>query len=244
MIVGGIFLAGIVGLCFSWYRQTQDKLDTTLRTGEDNRRAGLEKALSPNKPKPRTPAAPKVALTAENPMQQGRAGGTTAHPLGALPPQPEKKLQQHLLVTQGPPVTSGGFAPIPKAGMTISPMSPQSGQQSAKAAERDAERKANNLLEQARKTEKVGHLQTAADLYQQILNRFPDTEIAKVVEKTVDLDVLNAKAQIARAQQLEKGGKLADAKEVYEKLINLYPKTEQAKSAKERLEKLGKSTGR
>jgi hypothetical protein len=111
-----------------------------------------------------------------------------------------------------------------------------------------AEKKASSKLNWAKRLEKDGKVRLATKVYEEILEKYPDTEAAKIAQehgaKVVDSRVDKAQEQLARAQQWERLNNFPEAKAEYEGIISRYPETDQAKTAKERLAALGEKTRR
>jgi tetratricopeptide (TPR) repeat protein len=256
-----ILLLGMAGLFVNWYSQTVKSLESSATKAGNKRAAkiqklashdGLRNALKPKSPTA-TPTPTRAPPYTPNLLSAGAVVSARAptSPQTSAPGAPPPNGGLFARQVSPPPVTESVpaaptpyVAPAPSLGTDL-----KSGVQPAvknlKVPPDPAdEKKANSKLYQAKKLEQEGKVRLATKLYQEILEKYPDTEAAKVAErhadKVVDTRVDKAQEQLAHARQYERTNSFEEAKAEYEGLIRRYPETEAAKEAKDRLEKLTK----
>jgi tetratricopeptide (TPR) repeat protein len=241
----------------TWYVRTVRALDRSVIQATEQRASQVEELSSYKAIQSAPRVTPNFLMKPYSPelLQQARPDSL----LGKLAQNPVPGPGSLLNPPLGPvdPNSLLGQATRPKSDIQVSEAAPAT--PTASTADRPpeppkkkfdpaAEKKANILLNRARRHEKDGKVRLATKVYQEILEKYPDTEAAKIAEqhatKFVDSRADKAQEQLVRGQQWEKLNNFPEAKAEYEAIISRYPETEQAKTAKERLEALGKKAKR
>ena len=188
MIVGSILLAGVAGLLFSIYRQTQEQLDITQRDVEKARQGLVDNQLRPGKPhKPKALAAPKEAPVARKPEQAGQKAVASAPP--PVAPAPVGPVADDRMVIKPlMPLAPARASSIAPTSSFVQAAPDLAAQRKARAAAQRAafEKAAQAKLDRARKLENDGKILGPKDLYREILNEFPDTAAAKIAKERFD----------------------------------------------------------
>lgn len=233
VLAGG--LIGSLVLFVNWYTYTVKHLDVAASKAARKRGNKIENLASPKSIYIKTAEFPKVPAAALQPQLQLQPVGPSQvqrvqQPVGMAP-----TLANNFGTPVPPPPVPAVPAGAPGAfGVAAVPVS--------KNFDPAAEKKADSKLYQAQKLEKEGKVRLAAKLYEEILDKFPNTEAAKTAEthatKVVDHRVDVAQEQLAHAEQFERVNSFEEAKAEYEGLISRYPETEAAKTARSRLANL------
>jgi TolA-binding protein len=103
----------------------------------------------------------------------------------------------------------------------------------------DEQKRANSKVYQAKKLEKEGKARLANKLYQEVIDKYPDTAAAEEAQKCVgyamDMRVERAAKLLALGQGFERTHSNDDALGQYKEIVALYPETDQAKTARQRI---------
>ena len=246
LVIGGIVLAGFVGLCASWYhwmvtggiaegarakQVTGKKVEELAEGKKDAEIPTLEKPKSGRLkadergqgaiivgPPPTKKAPPPDLFSADNGKAAfSRTFGNNAGNASALAANAMTPVAQAHDEAAAPP---------------------------ARPVESIAETKARSKFEEAEKAEEDARPLSAISDYELILKKYPETNTAKkvqaIVGKPVNHDVVRARSLLIQAREAERTASPAEVKAKYAEIVTKYPRTEPARTAQQRLGELAK----
>jgi hypothetical protein len=243
-VVLAIVLVGLVALFGNWYAHTIRRLERSTgrasekRAGKVHRLAEgkfLKENLAPNRPVAQQQAnrimeiVPKAA-PGVTPNQASQYNAMTGQWVPIAPAsQPTPALGGAGMAENQPLMRA---EPVPAAPTPAEPPKP--------APDPAGEKKAASKLYRAKKLEQEGKVRLASQLYQEIMDEYPDTEASQTA-KTKSFRISDTRAdkagrELAHAMSFERTNSLEEARAEYAGVVARYPETDAAKQARERLE--------
>jgi hypothetical protein len=234
-LVAGVLGVCILGLCLgvlSWHVRQVRTGEKMATEGPNRRGSRNENLIGPDPPLlPELPVVQqklptqKSAGRLQQPVQPGADFSRSAPPAEVAVPLP--KVVQSLLQPFSSDVDDPLVRPVCTPGRILSD---------------EDQKKASSKVYRAKKLEKEGKVRLANKLYQEVIEKYPDTTAAEEAQEhvgyTLDKRVERAAKLLALGQGFELTHSNDEALGQYKEIVSLYPETEQAKTAGERIKAL------